>query len=181
MKALELQKPGYSEEALKDVFQSILFTSAFFDKAEPVRGVCFASGTDAVQQAQSFATGQLGLGTVTIPLVALTPTSINQFVSVITVAGAKVRNVGFILPEADRLSEPLQAEFARVIQASSDILWFPTVSTPGRLITPLQSALLVYLGLGGNNRMRFLLQSGQQVMIDEGSLKRSSQQPKAVE
>ncbi|HEX2861445.1 MAG TPA: hypothetical protein VHN79_07385, partial [Lacunisphaera sp.] len=180
MKALELQKPGYSEQSLTNLFQCTRFTSSFFDNAERVRGVCFVGGAEAVQQAGSFARGQLGLGTITIPLVALTPASLSGFVSVIAGAGARASNVGFILPEADRLSEPLQTEFARLIQASGDIVWFPTVSAPRRLIPSLQSALLVYLGLGPNNRMRFLVQPGQQIRIDEGSLEQPSKPPGAA-
>lgn len=172
MKALELQKTGYSDKSLENLFRSTLFPSSFFDKPELVRGVCFASGAESVQLAQSFAQNELGLGTVTLHLETTRYTDWKDLVRGITPPIGEVANVGIVLPALDLVSEKYQAKISDTILSGGDALWFPTVSDQRRLIPSLKLALLVYLGLGPNERMRFLVQAGQQVVVDEGSLRR---------
>lgn len=57
--------------------------------------------------------------------------------------------------------------------ATENLLWFPSASDHRKLITPLRLALVIYPGLGANNKMQILLQDSQVIGIDKGSLKRA--------
>jgi len=180
MKVVEAQHTGYRDQAIESLFRSSLFPSSFFDQPVPVRGVCFAAGHDSVRLAQSFAATHLGLGTLTLPINAMTLTDWRHFAKVVAGPRSESNNLGLVLPDLDLASEGFQAKVAESIGATGNTLWFPTATDQRRLIAPLKLALLVYLGLGPNKRMRFLVQSGQHLLIDEGSLCAPHLREKAV-
>ncbi len=43
--------------------------------------------------------------------------------------------------------------------AAENLLWFPSASDHRKLIPPLRLALVIYPGLGANNKMQILLQA----------------------
>lgn len=172
MKALEAQHPGYSHRTLETLFRSVLFPSSFFDHKAPVRGICFVGDISAIESAKSFANRHLGLGTVTLRTANLTPVTWKQTIRSIIGSGIETMNMGIILSELDRADKDLQARIAEAINASADLLWFITASDYRRLIAALRLPLIIYAGVAANDRMRFILQDRQQILIDEGSLKR---------
>jgi hypothetical protein len=59
------------------------------------------------------------------------------------------------------------------ILATDNLLWFPSAKDLRKLNPTLKLALVVYLGFGSDNRMKILIQPGQLLQIDRGSLKRA--------
>jgi hypothetical protein len=171
MKVIECQISGYREQTLEDFFHSTLFPSSFFDQPVPVRGVCFAAGADSLQRARDFARNQLGLGTITLGVGNMTLATWRELPEFFASPHADVSRVGFLVPHLDLASHDVQQGMAETLLAGGGALWFATVDDHRRLIPPLKLAFLVYLGLSSKDLMRFLCQSGQRLMIDEGSLK----------
>jgi hypothetical protein len=174
MKAFERQTTGYSEQALEGMFGETLFPSAFFNQPVPVRGVCFAAGEESLQLAHYFVETHLNMGVIAFRMEAMTNEAWRETSGLFTRPRAEVSNVGFLLRDLDLTSPELQEKIAEVLEVTENVLWFATVGDHRRLSPRLKLPFLVYLGLGQNGRMRFMAQSGQQLRIDEGSLKRPS-------
>ena len=79
--------------------------------------------------------------------------------------------VGILLPQLDQTPPQVQQQIAETMLATDKLLWFPSASDLRKLSPTLKLALVVYLGLGSDNRMKILIQPGQQLQIDRGSLK----------
>jgi len=175
MKAFERDIIGYSEECLVKFLEATLFPSAFFEQPVPVRGLCIAAGPESLTLARALAEQRLGLGTITLNLATMTVEAWRAATLMFTRPGAEVANLGIILPELDRASAEMQEAVAVSMGAIEDIRWFVTVHDHRKLSAKLKLPLLVYLGLSAEGKMRFLMQSGQQIVMDEGSLKRAGE------
>ncbi len=136
-----------------------------------VRGVCFAAGPESLGLARDFARNQLALGTVTFRVGAMALPTWRELTQFFARPQTEVCQVGFLLPDLDLAAHDVQQAIADAILSGTDALWFATVADQRRLIPPLRLAFLVYLGLNPQKGMRFLCQSGQQLIIDEGSLR----------
>lgn len=172
MKALERQTEGYDGLWLATLLRRTSFASSFFHQPVPVRGVCFAAGPDSSQLARSFAEDRLGLGTFSIPPEAGDPKTWKVLRRLLTHPRTAFQRVGILLPDVDGASSDIQAQVAEIILATDRLLWFPVVSDVRKLLSASTLPLVVYLGLRPHNRMRVLLQSGQQLQIDRGSHKK---------
>lgn len=172
MKVFERETAGYSDEFIESFFRRSLFSSSFFDQPSPVRGVCFAAGPDSGKLAQEFAQERLSLGTITLRLEKMTPRDWQDLMRFLTKPNADLVKVGILLPNLHLASDSLQGRIAETIQATDNLLWFSSSSDLRKIKPELKRALVVFLGLSPKNRMRFLLQDGQQLLIDQGSLQR---------
>jgi hypothetical protein len=171
MKALERDIIGYSEQCLENFLEATLFPSAFFDQAVPVRGLCFAAGPDSLAQAKALAEQRLWLGTITLHLATMTVETWRAAPHLFTRPGAEVANLGIILPELDLVSPEMQESVAASVGAIEGVRWFVTARDHRKLSAKLKLPFLVYLGLSPAGKMRFLVQNGQRLQIDEGSLR----------
>lgn len=171
MKALERDIIGYSEECLENFLEATSFPSAFFDQPVPVRGLCFAAGPESLALAKAFAERQLGFGTITLHLATMTVETWRAATHLFTRPGAEVANLGIILPELDLASPVMQEAVAVSVGAIDGVRWFVTARDHRKLSAKLKLPFLVYLGLNPAGKMRFLVQNGQRLQIDEGSLR----------
>jgi hypothetical protein len=175
MKALTRETEGYSEDLLVSMLRQTSFPSAFFDQPAPVRGVCFTGSPDSAKLARNFAEGRLRLGTLTLGSGASIATAWAELRKVLVRPQTQFSRVGVLLPQLDQTPEEVQKEIAETILATDSLLWFPSASDHRKLNPTLKLALVVYLGLGRVNRMSVLIQPGQILEIEPGSLKRSPQ------
>lgn len=174
MKIIERQNVGYSPQVLEDIFRSTLFPSSFFNQPMSVRGVCFAAGLNSSELAREFAEDHLGLGTIGFRMETMTPEIWRATTGLFTSPNAEVSKVGVILHDLDSTSPELQEKVAAGIEAAETNLWFVTANDHRKLTAKLKQSFLVYLGLGPTGKMRFLIQNGQLLQIDEGSLATSA-------
>jgi len=164
---------GYSEATLDSMMRCTLFPSSFFDQPVPVRGVCFAAGPDSIQLARNFAERRLGLAVISIGHEAGTEKAWEELSRVFVHPQTTVSRVGILLPHLDQTSVEAQQQIVQAMLAANNLLWFPSTDDHRKLIPALNQALVVYLGLGTGNKMQVLIQSGQTLEIDKGSLKRA--------
>lgn len=172
MKVMVRETEGYSEDMLESMVLRTSFPSSFFEQLTCVRGVCFAAGPDSTQLARNFAAGRLNLGIFSVSREAITPKAWRELSRVLLLPQTEFSRVGILLPDLDRVPTEVQEQIAQVMLATDKLRWFPTASDHRKLLPALQKALVVYLGLGSNNRMQVLIQPGQMLGIDKGSLKR---------
>ncbi len=170
MKVLERQVTGYSADCLAGFFRSTLFPSPFFDQPAPVRGICFASGKNALDEARTLSERTLKVGTALIRTSEMGPGGWSELLQVLSPPRLSLSRVAVLIPDLDRVALAGQDKIAEALLATPDLPWLVTVTDHRNLNARLKLALLVYLGLDPNGRMRFLAQSGQKIMIDEGSL-----------
>jgi hypothetical protein len=172
MKIFERQTNGYNADCLAGFFRSTLFPSPFFDQPAPVRGICFASGENAFEEARALAEQNLNVGTILIRTGDVTRDGWRDLLQTLSPPKLTLSRVALIVPNADRVAPAGQEKIADALLATPPgASWLITVSDHRNLDARLKLALLVYLGLGPSGRMRFLSQSGQHLMIDEGSLR----------
>ncbi|WP_414660696.1 hypothetical protein [Horticoccus sp. 23ND18S-11] len=173
MKVFERQTIGYGADCLASFFRSTLFPSPFFDQPAPVRGICFASGDNALEEARTLAEQTLNVGTIVIRTGDMTPDRWRDLLHTLSPPTLTLSRVALIVPNVDRVAPATQEKIANALLATPPgVPWLITVSDHRKLDAGLTLGLLVYLGLGPNGRMRFLSQSGQHLMIDYGSLQR---------
>ena len=171
MKAMVRETEGYSEDLLESMLRRTSFPSSFFRQPTCVRGVCFVAGPDSTHLARRFALGRLNLGIISFSREASTPKFWRELGRILVHPQTKFSHVGILLPDLDRVPSEVQEHIAEVMLATDKLLWFPSASDHRKLLPVLQQALVVYLGLGANNRMQILIQPGQLLQIDKGSLK----------
>jgi len=174
MKLIKRSKTGYSQKVLEDFFRSTLFPSSFFNQPKPVRGVCFAAGPESSEMVRDFAETQLGLGTIGFRLEKTTMEAWREITNLFARPKAEVSKVAFLLYDLDLAAPELQEKIADILDVADNTLWFASVGDHRRLSPKLKLPFLVYLGLGSDNRMLFLGQGVQQVVMDEGTLKNPS-------
>lgn len=172
LKVMMRETEGYSEAMLESMLHRTLFPSSFFDQPVPVRGVCFAAGPDSAQLARKFAESRLGLGVISLSADAAATRAWQEMSRTLAHPQTTSSRVGVLLPDLDHTSAEAQEHIAKAMLAANNLLWFPSASDHRKLIPALRQALVVYLGLGANNRMQVLIQSGQELQVDKGSLKR---------
>jgi hypothetical protein len=163
---------GYSEATLDSMMRCTLFPSSFFDQPVPVRGVCFAAGPDSAQLARDFAERRLGLAVISIGHEAGTHGAWEELSRVFAHPQTTASRIGILLPHLDRTADEVQQQIVQAMLAANNLLWFPSADDYRKVIATLNQALVVYLGLGTSNKMQVLIQSGQTLEIDKGSLKR---------
>ena len=173
MKAMVRETEGYSEDMLISMLHGTSFPSAFFDQPAPVRGVCFTGSPDSAKLARNFAEGRLGLGILSVASGASTATAWRELKRVVAHPQTEFSRVGVLLPQLDQTPPRVQQQIAETMLATDKLLWFPSASDLRKLNPTLKLALVVYLGLGPENRMKILIQPGQLLQIDRGSLKRA--------
>jgi hypothetical protein len=78
--------------------------------------------------------------------------------------------MGILLPNLDRTSVEAQQQIVNAMQPANNLLWFPSADDYRKMIPSLRLALVVYLGLNAGNKMQVLIQSGQTLEIEQGSL-----------
>lgn len=171
MKAIVRQTEGYSEDMLITMLNRTSFPSNFFEQPVSVRGVCFAAGPDSAQLAQNFAVIRLGLGTLSLDSVVSTTKTWLEMGRVFAHPQTQFARLGILLPHLDQTSAEVQEQIALAMLATDKLQWFPSASDHRKLIPALKLALVVYLGLGSDNKMQILIQPGQQLYIEPGSLK----------
>ncbi len=171
MKVAQRDTPGYSEACLAGMLESFFFPSSFFDQPVCVRGICFAAGAESERLACEFAAGHLKLGTIVLRMGAVTSEDWRAIAVLLRPPKANVSNVAVILPNLDLASGEVQEKLGEVVDAAEGIVWLPTVNDQRGISARLKQHFLVYLGLSRDDKMQFLLQSGQRIQIDEGSLK----------
>ena len=170
-KVIVPESDGFSETLLESMLESLSFSSAFFDQPIRVRGVLFAAGPDSVQLARDFAERRLGLSVLSIGHEAGTEKAWTALSRVLAHPQTAASRIGILLPNLDRVPVEAQSQILEAIQATNHLYWFPSADDFRNVIPALRLSLLVYLGLGRDNRMQLLLQSGQTLEIDKGSLK----------
>jgi hypothetical protein len=175
MKAFTREIEGYSEDMLVSMLRRTSFPSAFFDQPAPVRGVCFTGSADSAKLARTFAENRLRLGTLTLGSGASIATAWTELRKVLLHPQTQLSRVGVLLPQLDQTPPEVQKQIAETILATDRLLWFPSASDLRKLNPTLKLALVVYLGLGQVNRMSVLIQPGQTLEIERGSLKRAPQ------
>lgn len=173
MKAMVRETQGYSEDMLVSMLRGTSFPSAFFDQPAPVRGVCFTGSPDAAKLARNFAEAKLRLGILSAGSGAGIATAWKELKKVLAHPQTQFSRVGVLLPELDQTPPEVQQQIAETILATDKLLWFPSAKDLRKLNPTLKLALVVYLGLGSDNRMKILIQPGQVLQIDRGSLKRA--------
>jgi hypothetical protein len=171
MKAMVRETEGYSEDMLISMLRGTSFPSAFFDQPAPVRGVCFTGSPDSAKLARNFAEGRLRLGILSVASGASTATAWRELKRVLAHPQTESSRVGILLPQLDQTPPQVQQQIAETMLATDKLLWFPSASDLRKLSPTLKLALVVYLGLGSDNRMKILIQPGQLLQIDRGSLK----------
>lgn len=112
------------------------------------------------------------MGTITLRLEKMTPRDWQEFMRFLNKPNADWVKVGILLPNLHLASDSLQGRIVETIHATDILLWFPSSSGQLKLKPESKRALVVFLGLSPKNRMRFFLQNGQELLIDEGSLQR---------
>lgn len=171
MKAIVRATEGYSEDMLVSMLGGTSFPSAFFDQPAPVRGVCFTGSPDSARLARTFAEARLGLGILSVAPGASTATAWRELKRLLAHPQTEFSRVGVLLPQLDQTPAQVQRQIAETMLATDKLLWFPSASDLRKLDRILKLALVVYLGLGSDNRMKILIQPGQLIRIDQGSLK----------
>lgn len=173
MKAIQPEVEGYSADLLETMLRRTAYPSSFFDQPVPVRGVCFAAGPDSAPLARKFATDRLGLAILSVNPEVSTAEAWAHLGRVLSHPQTTASRVGILLPDLDQTPPEVQEHIAQVVLAAEQLLWFPSTNNLRKVIPALQRPLLVYLGLGLNNRMRILLHPDHILQIDKGSLKRA--------
>ncbi|GEM_PF-1495402 len=173
MKAMVRETEGYSENMLVSMLRRTSFPSAFFDQPAPVRGVCFTGSPDSAQLARTFAERRLRLGVLSVGSGAGIATAWRELKRILAHPQTQFSRVGVLLPQLDQTPPQVQQQIAETILATDKLLWFPSANDLRKLNPTLKLALVVYLGLGSDNRMKILIQAGQLLSIDRGSLKRA--------
>lgn len=161
---------GYRETLLESMLRCTFFPSSFFDQPVPVRGVCFAAGPDSSQLARNFAERRLALAVFSINHEAGTEMAWIEMCRVFTHPQTTFSRMGILLPNLDRTSVEAQQQLVEAMQTANNLLWFPSADDYRKVIPALRLALVVYLGLNAGNKMQVLVQSGQTLEIDQGSL-----------
>ena len=175
MKTIERQTEGYNEQCLEDFCRSVLFHSWSRNKTVPVRGVCFAAGIESTKLARDFAGKHLGLGIIGFQMSAMTVEAWHGITAMLIQHRAEVSSIGFLLHALDLTVPGLEQEIANVVDATESVDWIATAGDPTMLHPRLRLPFLVYLGVGKSGRMRYLIQDGQQLLIDKGSLKKAAE------
>jgi hypothetical protein len=173
MKAMVRETEGYSEDMLISMLRGTSFPSAFFDQPAPVRGVCFTGSPDSAKLARNFAEGRLRLGILSVGSGPSIATAWRELRRILAHPQTQFSRVGVLLPQLDQTPPEVQKQIAETILATDKLLWFPSANDLRKLNPTLKLALVVYLGLGSDNRMKILIQPGQLLQIDRGSLKRA--------
>jgi hypothetical protein len=113
----------------------------------------------------------LNVGTITIRTGDVTADGWHALLLTLLPPKVTLSCVALIVPDADRVSSIGQSKMADALFATPpSVPWLITVSDRRNLDTRIKLALLVYPGLGPNGRMRFLSQSGQDLITDAGNL-----------
>jgi hypothetical protein len=172
-KVMVRETEGYSEALLESMLRSTLFPSSFFDQPVLVRGVCFAAGSDSSQLARNFAEKRLGLAVISIGHESGTEKAWMELSRVLAHPQTTSSRLGILLPDLDRIPVEVHQQIFAATQAANNLQWFPSVADYRKVIPALRLALVVYLGLNTGNKMQVLIQSGQTLEIDKGSLKRA--------
>ena len=172
-KVIVREAEGYSEALLESMLRSTLFPSSFFDQPVPVRGVCFAAGPASSQLARNFAESKLGLAVFSIGHEAGTEKAWMELSRVFAHPQTTASRLGILLPDLDRIPVEAQQQIVEAMQSANNLLWFPSAVDYRRVIPALRLALVIYLGLNTGSKMQVLIQSGQTLEIDKGSLKRA--------
>ena len=175
MKAMVRETEGYSEDMLISMLRGTSFPSAFFDQPASVRGVCFTGSPDSAKLARNFAEARLRLGTLSVGCGESIATTWRELRKVLAHPQTQFSRVGVLLPQLDQAPAAVQQQIAETILATDNLLWFPSANDLRKLNPTLKLALVVYLGLSSENRMKILIQPGQLLQIDRGSLKRAPQ------
>ena len=171
-KVIVPEAEGYTETLLESMLRSTLFPSSFFDQPVPVRGICFAGGSDSSQLARNFAEKRLNLAVLCIGHETGTEKAWLELRRVLAHPQTTSSRLGILLPDLDRIPVEAQQQIFAATQAASNLLWFPSVEDYRKVIPALRLALVIYLGLNKGNKMQVLIQSSQTLEIDKGSLKR---------
>ncbi|MEI7732809.1 MAG: hypothetical protein WCO56_24770 [Verrucomicrobiota bacterium] len=167
IKVLERQTAGYSQQVLVTFLRRTLFPSSFFNQPVPVRGICFIAGAESFQLARGLAETELGLGTISLQMEAMTIANWHDITNLITQPRAEVSKVGFILRDLDLAAPDLQQKVADTLAAADNVLWLATASDQQKLSPEVKLPMLVYLGLSQAGNMSFLAQNGQRLQIDK--------------
>jgi len=118
MKVFERPIVGYSADCLAGFFRSTLFPSPFFDQAAPVRGICFASGENAIEEAHALAKHNLNLGTILIRTGDVTPDGWRDLLQTLSPPKLTLSRVALIVPDADRVAPAGQEKIADAVLAT---------------------------------------------------------------
>jgi hypothetical protein len=167
MKLFVRQIPGYSMHTLENIWDATRIRSDFFDQQVRPAGVCFSTGADSLEMAQSYSRQIWGFGSITYYVSKMSDTTWREFALSISLRITETTNVGYILHRLELASVKNQELLAGSITAEGPHQWFVTVEDPMRLIPELRKQLVVYMGLDGSEKMQFLVQDEHLIYVDK--------------
>ena len=173
MQVIERQVEGYSQQQLAGFCGNICYLSPSRQAFARVRGICFAAGHESPRLAEEFITAYLKLGFFSLRTQAMTADSWPGVSTLLSGKQTRMANVGILLNTIDLIVPGMEQVIAETVDKVVTVGWYATLGNPQMIHPRLSLPFLVYLGLGQTGRMRYLLQDGQKLVIDKGSLKRS--------
>jgi len=172
-KIIEREIEGFSEQSLGKSRGSYRYHSWLRGSQVPVRGVCFAAGSESPRLAQELAVGYLKAGVISFRMAKIGVQEWRAITTPLLDHRLDVSNVVFLLHDLDMTTPGMAEAVADAIDGTEHIHWMATVHDPMLLLPKLRLPFLVYLGLGETGCMRYLAQDEQTMLIDKGSLKRA--------